>query len=177
MEEEENGLWELGLLGNLNAQTLLDKMVWMCGLHFALHSGLEHQNLRPDQIKLFEPPGSPAYLLYTEDASKNNLGGNTVHRICTKAGIPGYKTNHLLRVSAVTRLFQKDVDEQLIISVTGHCSIDGVRAYKCASDNQKQQLSEHLQAKTCNKENIPDVENEPATSVKPSLTSVATPVM
>ena len=28
-----------------------------------------------DQIKLFEPPGSPAYLLYTEDASKNNPGG------------------------------------------------------------------------------------------------------
>ena len=44
----------------------------MCGLYFALHSGVEHQNLRPDQIKLFEPPGSPAYLLYTEDTSKNN---------------------------------------------------------------------------------------------------------
>ena len=67
-------------------------------------------------------------------------------RICTKAGIPGYKTNHLLRVSAVTRLFQKDVDEQLIISVTGYCSIDRVRAYKRVSDNQKQQLSEYLQA-------------------------------
>ena len=77
----------------------------------------------------------------------------------------------------MTRLFQKDVDEQLIMSVTGHCSIDGVRAYKRVLDNQKQQLSEHLQAKACNKENIPDVENEPTTSVKPSLTSVATPVM
>ena len=74
MEEEENGLWELGLLGNLNAQALLDTMVWMCGLYFALHSWVEHQNLRADQIKLFEPPGSPAYLLYTEDASKNNPG-------------------------------------------------------------------------------------------------------
>ena len=74
-EEEENRLWELGLLGDLNAQTLLDTMVWMCDLYFALRSGVEHRNLRPDQIKLFEPPSSPAYLLYTEDASKNNPGG------------------------------------------------------------------------------------------------------
>ena len=77
-----------------------------------------------------------------------------------------YKANHLLRVSAVTRVFQKDVDEQLIMS--GHRSIDEVRAYKHILDNQKQQLSEHLQAKACNKENIPDVGNELVTSVKPS---------
>ena len=72
-EDEENCLWELGLLGDLNAQTLLDTMVWMCDLYFALCSGVEDRNLHPDQIKLFEPPGSPAYLLYTEDASKNNF--------------------------------------------------------------------------------------------------------
>ena len=49
-----------------------------------------------------------------------------------------------------------------------------MRAYKRVSDNQKQQLSEHLQAKACNKENV---ENEPVTSVKPSLPSVVQPVM
>ena len=38
-EEEENRLCELGLLGNLNAQTLLDTMIWMCASYFALHSG------------------------------------------------------------------------------------------------------------------------------------------
>ena len=173
-------------------------------MDFALCSGVEHRNLHPDQIKLFEPPGSPAYLLYTEDASKNNPGGwkiapkqvthsanvddpdqsfiglckkcnslcptvnqpkdvfylaplqwprqecwydckpvghnplgNTVRRLCRKAEVPGYKTNKSLWVSAATRLFQKDVDEQLIMSVTGHRSIDGVRAYKRVSVNQK----------------------------------------
>ena len=35
--EEENRLCELGLLGDLNAQTLLDTMIWMCGLYFALY--------------------------------------------------------------------------------------------------------------------------------------------
>ena len=63
------------------------------------------------------------------------------------------------------------------MSVTGHHSIDGVRAYKHVSDNQKQQLSELIQAKTCNKENTPDIENEPVSSVKPSLPSVVPPVM
>ena len=39
LEEEENRLCELGLLGNLNAQTLLDTMIWMCASYFALCSG------------------------------------------------------------------------------------------------------------------------------------------
>ena len=55
MEEEENGLWELELLGNLNAQTLLDTIVWMCGLHFALHSAVEHQNLLLTRLSCLNP--------------------------------------------------------------------------------------------------------------------------
>ena len=66
------------------------------------------------------------------------------------------------------------MDEQLIMSVTGRRSIDGVRAYKRVSDNQKQK---QLQAKACNKGNTPGVENEPVTSVKPSLPSVVQPVI
>ena len=79
--------------------------------------------------------------------------------------------------SAVTRLFQKDVDEQLIISVTGDCSTDGVRAYKRVSNNQKQQLSEHLQAKTCNEENIPMLRMSPPLQWNLLSTSVSTLVM
>ena len=55
LKEEENRLWELGLL---NAQTLLDTLIWMCALNFALRSGVEHRNVHPDQSKLFESPGS-----------------------------------------------------------------------------------------------------------------------
>ena len=39
-EEEENRVWELGVLGDPNAQTLLDTMVWMCDLYFTLRSGV-----------------------------------------------------------------------------------------------------------------------------------------
>lgn len=71
--------------------------------------------------------------------------GNNVRHLCKKAGIPDY---HSLRVSAVTRLSQKDVDKQLIMSVTSHRSIDSVRADKHVSE---QQLSQHLQAKHATK--------------------------
>ena len=56
----------------------------------------------------------------------------TVKRLCEKAGIVGYKTNHSLRVTTATRLFQNGTDEQLFMERTGHRSTDGVRAYKCS---------------------------------------------
>ena len=43
-----------------------------------------------------------------------------------------------------TRLFEKGTDEQLIMSRTGHHSVDGARAYKRVSDEQRQALSDVL---------------------------------
>lgn len=46
------------------------------------------------------------------------------------ANYTGYYTNHSLRASAATHLFTSGVDEQAIMSVTGHSSTEGgVRAY------------------------------------------------
>ncbi len=75
--DEEDVLWEKGLLGDKNAQTLVDTMLYMNGLYFALRGGREHRNLRykPSQIQLVEKPGERPYLLYTEDLSKNHPGG------------------------------------------------------------------------------------------------------
>ena len=66
--------------------------------------------------------------------SKVLCGHNTLQKIVPElmkaAGISGYFTNHSLRASAATRLFEGGVDEQLIMSQTGHVSREGVRAYK-----------------------------------------------
>ena len=58
-QEEAEMLWKKGLLGSSNPQTLLDTMMFMNGMYFALRSGAEHWQLRHDpcQIELIKPPG------------------------------------------------------------------------------------------------------------------------
>ena len=46
---------------------------------------------------------------------KTHTLANTVKRLCEKGGIRGYKTNHSLRVTTATHLFQSGADEQLIM--------------------------------------------------------------
>ncbi|XP_071119253.1 uncharacterized protein [Haliotis cracherodii] len=67
----------------------------------------------------------------------------TVKRLCKTSGIEGMKINHSLRATAATRLYQGDVDEQMICEITGHRS-DAVRNYKRTSDNQKATVSDIL---------------------------------
>ena len=67
-----------------------------------------------------------------------------VRDMCRQAGIPGYKTNHSLRVTIATRLYRHGVDEQLIMERTGHRSLDGVRSYKRTSADQQEALSDIL---------------------------------
>ncbi len=68
----------------------------------------------------------------------------TVSRMCKAAGIAGYKTNHSLRATAATRLYQAGVDEQLIMEKTGHRSLEGVRTYKRTTTNQQEGISDIL---------------------------------
>ena len=65
-EEEEDLLWAMELLGNHNPQALLNTMVFMTGLYFALRSGKEHRELRYNE--------RPDHL-YTEDSPTNHPGG------------------------------------------------------------------------------------------------------
>ena len=88
---------------------------------------------------------------YSREPVGHNPLGSTVKRLCEKAGIVGYKTNHSLRVTCATRLFRSGVDEQIIMNVTGHQSIDGVRAYKRMSEEQYQDVSSILQSSTTKK--------------------------
>ena len=75
--DEEELLWQTGQLGDHSPQALVDTMLFMNGVYFALRSGGEHRNLRysPSQIEVFEKPGERAFLQYTEDISINHPGG------------------------------------------------------------------------------------------------------
>ena len=62
---------------------------------------------------------------------------NFVKDLCTKANIPGFYTNHSLRATGAIRLYQNDVDEQIIQEIMGHRSL-AVRSYKHTSDKQRE---------------------------------------
>ena len=66
------------ILGDHSPETLLNTMVYMNGLYFALRSGDEHRNLRhhPCQMEVIKKSGERPYLKYTEDISKNHPGGS-----------------------------------------------------------------------------------------------------
>ena len=68
-EDEEDLLWEKGLLGDHTPDALCNTVVYINGLYFALRSGKEHRNLRhcPSQIEIVDRNGDRPYLLYTED--------------------------------------------------------------------------------------------------------------
>ena len=70
-------------------------------------------------------------------------------QMCSSTGVDGYKTNHSLRVTTATRLFQSRVDQQHIMQTTGHLSMDGVRPYERDSDQQQQIFSTSIQVRRC----------------------------
>ena len=70
------------------------------------------------------------------------VGVNTLNtiiaRMCEKVeGIPKY-TNHSLRATAASRLFEKNVPEKIIAERTGHRSLAGLRAYERTTNHQDQ---------------------------------------
>ena len=75
--QEEEQLWKTGHLGDHSPQALVDTILFMCGVYFALRSGQEYRTLRfePCQIQILQQPGRKACLRYTEDLSKSNPGG------------------------------------------------------------------------------------------------------
>ena len=100
---------------------------------------------RPKDSFYLRPLKNPTeHCWYAPHAIGHHTLDNTVSRICKAAGIKGFKTNHSLRVTTATRLFQAGVDEQLIMERTGHHSTDGIRTYKRSSAQQQEAISDIL---------------------------------
>ena len=74
----------------------------------------------------------------------HNALADTVPRLMREAGIEGFSTNHSLRATATTRLYDSQVDEATIMERTGHRSVNGVRAYKRGSEKLSQLTSSVL---------------------------------
>ncbi len=92
--------------------------------------------LLPHQTKcsaLYRYPLSPKNATPSTWYTEKPLGVNALKKIVSnltgKAGLVGKYSNHSLRVSAATQMYEQGIDEQTIKEITGHKS-DSVRSYK-----------------------------------------------
>lgn len=95
-KEEENLLWEKGVLGIDTPESLLRSVFYYNGKCLCLRGGKEHRALKISQIVRHDDP--PRYI-YTENGSKNRNGGFNQIRIenkvvpifpCSEAGVRCY---------------------------------------------------------------------------------------
>ena len=56
-----------------------------------------------------------------------------VKKMCSMAGIPGRKTNHSLRATGATEMYESGAPEKLIQERTGHRSLEALRSYERTS--------------------------------------------
>ena len=77
---------------------------------------------------------------YKKAAGRETLG-NVVKKVMGKAGFDGHFTNHSLRRSCATNLYDNGVPEQVIQETTGHRSVEGVRGYKRTSSAMNRKMS------------------------------------
>ena len=74
--DEEEILWEKGVLGGHSPQTLLDTMLFLLGKFFALRGGKEHRSLKFKQFTLISGEnGKEDKLCYNSFGEKNCQGG------------------------------------------------------------------------------------------------------
>ena len=80
---------------------------------------------------------------YRKAAGKKTLG-NVVRKIMAKVGFTGHYTNHSLRRSSATKLYDNNIPEKVVQETTGHRSVEGVRANKTTSSTMKRKMSDVL---------------------------------
>ena len=103
----------------------------------------------PDDAFYLKPLSKPTGDTWFQARSVgHNILGGVVKRLCASAGLQGHFTNHSLRATAATRLFEAGVDEQLIMQRTGHSTTAGICSYKQVGEKLHSITSDVL---NCNK--------------------------
>ena len=85
---------------------------------------------------------------YTSQVVGLNTLRKTVGQMLKDSELDGYFTNHSLRRSNITRLFQAGVDKKLIREISGHRS-DAIDKYAETSHTQREHISNILAGNNC----------------------------
>ena len=140
----------------MNGEEEINDLLWQASQDYEQSLQASQQSQSPGSLHFASPLSSKELFSKVEESVPENMRSNTKW-----AGIEGFFTNHSLRRPCASRRFQEGTEEQVIMSVTGHRSVDGVRSYKKISDKQLQATSDILQLKKgniklneeCDKEN------------------------
>ena len=99
---------------------------------------------RPDGTFYLKPLNNPEdRCWFCKVPIGHNVLQQMIPNLFKAAGIEGHFTNHSLRATSATRLFEAGIDEQLIMQRTGHTST-AVRAYKRIGEKLKAVTSDAL---------------------------------
>ena len=99
---------------------------------------------RPDGAFYLKPLNNPkGDCWFCKVPIGHNVLQQMIPNLFKAAGIQGHFTNHLLRATSAMRLFEAQIDEQLIMQRTGHSST-AVHAYKRIGEKLKSVTSDAL---------------------------------
>ena len=103
---EEEKMWNEGILGDDSSQQLVDTILYLLGVHFGLRAADEHKSLKVDcQFKvMYDESVGLKYISYCEMTSKCNQGGISERNVPPKKGCAYQNVNS---DRCVVRLFEK----------------------------------------------------------------------
>ena len=90
---------------------------------------------------------------YNDQPYGKNKITTAVKTLCKIAKLEGRFTNHSLRATSASRMFENKIPEQVIKEITGHKS-ECVRVYKCTSDGMLKSASDSITGVSNEIENV-----------------------
>ncbi len=91
-------------------------------------------------------PSDPDKPWFSPVPVEKNMLATMLKNMCSEAQIDGRKTNHSLRATGASELFQAGVPEKIIKERTGHHSLEALRTYERTTTEQHQAISDILSA-------------------------------
>ena len=115
-------------------------------------------------------PSDPNKLCVTNQRVGINMLKNILSELSEKAGLEVHYTNHSLRATAITRMFNSGIPEKVIAENSGHRSTKALRCYERTSQEQQQSATRVINSPSCDNGFSKEL-SETSTELKPSTAS------
>jgi len=131
---------------DINAQNKITRAYALPGNHKCIVKMLdEYLSLLPSNAPYFYMRVNEGRDVGAAVFTRKRIGINLLKSILPvlseKSGIEVRYTNHSLRATAITRMFNSGVEEKIIAETSGHKSIKALRVYERTSEQQRKQVT------------------------------------